>query len=143
MHPMKVTNTALAPTSSYAANSEDRDCPPEIAERTRATIVTLTIILKLSQAGGRPDWAMQQMDDLGFVPDVVVSPAPAADYRRMKITVKAAAPGKGDSRRTGIFDDTARSLSANRNRRRSGHSSCDAAVTWRRGKISRRTLSAA
>ena len=131
---VKVTNTKAlgADVVLYDRNGEDRELiSAEIAERTGATIVPPydhpAIIAGQGTAGLE---AMQQMDDLGVVPDIVVVPCSGGGLiAGCSIAVKAEAPeARVIAAEPEYFDDTARSLSAGKRLSNApGHSSiCDA-----------------
>ena len=150
---VKVTNTKAlgADVVLYDRNGEDRELiSAEIAERTRATIVPPydhpAIIAGQGTAGLE---AMQQMTDLGVVPDVVVVPCSGGGLiAGCSIAVKAEAPeARVIAAEPEYFDDTARSLSTGKRLSNApGHSSiCDALLVPTPGKLTfeimRRTLS--
>ena len=150
---VKVANTKAlgADVILYDRNGEDRVLiSAEIAERTGATIVPPydhpAIIAGQGTAGLE---AMQQMSDLGVVPDVFVVPCSGGGLiAGCSIAVKAEAPeARVIAAEPEFFDDTARSLSTGKRLSNApGHSSiCDALLVPTPGKLTfeimRRTLS--
>ena len=150
---VKVANTKAlgADVILYDRNGEDRVLiSAEIAERTGATVVPPydhpAIIAGQGTAGLE---AMQQMTDLGVVPNVVVVPCSGGGLiAGCSIAVKAEAPeAMVIAAEPEYFDDTARSLSTGKRLSNApGHSSiCDALLVPTPGKmtfeIMRRTVS--